>query len=169
MLQPMLAGQPNNRSTLHCYLVLLPLHFHPHRPPPTAAAIQPHPLFDPTSSSPSAPSLLPSPAPLSPHQAMDPPAAGSSSVASRFVSEASLEEAKATRAQQWKEAYERLGQEAPPPEEDTQPYDGRSLWEKLQENKVSSLRLSFVQQCSNRVGTRGERNLFARPLRRTRG
>ena len=67
----------------------------------------------------------------------DTPATGANSggVASRFVSSKSLEEAKERRAAEWKAAYERLGQEAPPPPEDDN-YDPRSLFERLQENKV---------------------------------
>ncbi|GAA5978988.1 hypothetical protein JCM11641_000116 [Rhodosporidiobolus odoratus] len=64
-----------------------------------------------------------------------PPSALSSGVASRFVSSTALEEAKKKREEEWKAAYERIGQ-APPQEVQTEaPYDGRSLWEKLQENK----------------------------------
>ena len=59
------------------------------------------------------------------------------SVASRFVSQSSLDEAKLQREADWKAAYERLGQE-PPKREQEEEYDGRSLWEKLQENKVSN-------------------------------
>ncbi|CEQ43202.1 SPOSA6832_05105 [Sporobolomyces salmonicolor] len=62
------------------------------------------------------------------------PSALSSGVASRFVSATALEEAAKKRSEEWKAAYERIGQE-PPKEEDAAPYDGRSLWEKLQETK----------------------------------
>ncbi|GAA5872082.1 hypothetical protein JCM1840_006314 [Sporobolomyces johnsonii] len=62
------------------------------------------------------------------------PSALSSGVASRFVSASALEEAAKKRSEEWKAAYERIGQE-PPKEDDAAPYDGRSLWEKLQENK----------------------------------
>ncbi|KAI5474161.1 hypothetical protein MNV49_004076, partial [Pseudohyphozyma bogoriensis] len=55
------------------------------------------------------------------------------SVASRFVSESSLEAAKKQREDEWKAAYARLGEK--PPEREEEPYDGRSLWEKLQANK----------------------------------
>lgn len=57
------------------------------------------------------------------------------SVAARFVSETTLEAAKQAREEAWKETYAKLGQE-PPPKEEEAPYDGRSLWEKLQEHKV---------------------------------
>lgn len=58
------------------------------------------------------------------------------SVASRFVSETTLEAAKIQREADWKAAYARLGQEPPKKEEeDGEKYDGRSLWEKLQEHK----------------------------------
>ncbi|KAL8287534.1 hypothetical protein RQP46_003392 [Phenoliferia psychrophenolica] len=56
------------------------------------------------------------------------------SVASRFVTETSIEAAKAQREADWKAAYERLG-EKPPEKDESEPYDGRSLWEKLQEKK----------------------------------
>ncbi|GAA5861590.1 hypothetical protein JCM8547_008084 [Rhodosporidiobolus lusitaniae] len=67
----------------------------------------------------------------------DPPSALSSGVASRFVSSTALEEAKAKRQQEWKEAYERIGQEPPKEmrEEQDAPYDGRSLYEKLKAQK----------------------------------
>lgn len=66
----------------------------------------------------------------------DPPPAGiTSGVASRFVSSNTLEEAKKRREAEWKEAYARLGQE-PPKEEADEKYDPRSLFERLQENKV---------------------------------
>lgn len=64
-----------------------------------------------------------------------PPRPPPESVAARFVSESSLEAAKKQREADWKAAYERLGQEPPKPKEDDQPYDGRTLFEKLKENK----------------------------------
>ena len=81
--------------------------------------------------------------------ASQPPSAASTStssalasgVASRFVSADALEQAKQKRAEEWKEAYKRLGQE-PPPEltaGEDEAYDPRSLYERLQENKVRSL------------------------------
>lgn len=67
-----------------------------------------------------------------------PEAAGvSTSVASRFVSETALQAAQSKREEDWKAAYQRLGEE-PPKREAEEVYDGRSLWEKLQENKVSA-------------------------------
>lgn len=64
-----------------------------------------------------------------------PPGAITSGVGSRFVSSNTLEEAKKRREAEWKEAYARLGQE-PPKEEADEKYDPRSLFERLQENKV---------------------------------
>lgn len=66
-----------------------------------------------------------------------PPAAlpAPTSIASRFSSAASIDEAKATREAEWKAAYAKLGQEPPPKAEENETYDGRSLWEKLQEHK----------------------------------
>ncbi|KAG8906195.1 hypothetical protein FRB99_007411 [Tulasnella sp. 403] len=62
------------------------------------------------------------------------PSLSSGSVGSRFVSEADIDAAKATREAEWKAAYARIGQEPPPrPIED---YDGRSLFERLQEQKT---------------------------------
>lgn len=62
-----------------------------------------------------------------------------SGVASRFVSADALEQAKQKRAEEWKEAYKRLGQEPPPEltQGEDEAYDPRSLYERLQENKVS--------------------------------
>lgn len=51
-----------------------------------------------------------------------------SSVGSRFISEKQLDSAKAARDAQWQAAYERLGQ-APPPRQEPDVYDGRSLAE----------------------------------------
>ncbi|KAG6860115.1 hypothetical protein C0995_015553 [Termitomyces sp. Mi166 len=56
-------------------------------------------------------------------------------VGSRFVTETELDTAKARREEQWKAAYARLGQE-PPPQQQEDSYDGRSLAEKLAANKV---------------------------------
>ncbi|KAG8992703.1 hypothetical protein FRB94_013454 [Tulasnella sp. JGI-2019a] len=62
------------------------------------------------------------------------PSLSSGSVGSRFVSQKDIEAANATRDEQWKAAYARLGQEPPPrPQEDA--YDGRSLFERLQQQK----------------------------------
>lgn len=66
-----------------------------------------------------------------------PPLPAPSSIASRFSSETSLNEAKATRTAEWEAMYRKLGQEPPPRDEEPAVYDGRSLWEKLQEHKVS--------------------------------
>ncbi len=73
--------------------------------------------------------------------------AGSSSVASRFISQTQLTEAQKRREQEIKDAYARLGQE-PPPESlaaaasasggggsSSTEYDPRSLFERLQANK----------------------------------
>lgn len=49
-------------------------------------------------------------------------------VGSRFVTETELDTAKARRDEQWKAAYARLGQE-PPPQQQEDSYDGRSLAE----------------------------------------
>ncbi|KAG6832445.1 hypothetical protein H0H92_001491 [Tricholoma furcatifolium] len=49
-------------------------------------------------------------------------------VGSRFVTESDLDTAKARREEQWKAAYARLGQE-PPPQQQEDSYDGRSLAE----------------------------------------
>ncbi|KAH7107142.1 N-terminal domain of NEFA-interacting nuclear protein NIP30-domain-containing protein [Auriculariales sp. MPI-PUGE-AT-0066] len=58
------------------------------------------------------------------------------SVASRFVSQKDIEKAKEVRDEQWKAAYARLGQEPPAPKEDPE-YDGRSLFDKLAQNKAA--------------------------------
>ncbi|KAG6845747.1 hypothetical protein H0H87_003801 [Tephrocybe sp. NHM501043] len=57
-------------------------------------------------------------------------------VGSRFVTESDLDTAKARREEQWKAAYARLGQE-PPPQQQEDSYDGRSLAEKLAANKIA--------------------------------
>ncbi|CAE6501322.1 unnamed protein product [Rhizoctonia solani] len=63
--------------------------------------------------------------------------AATGSVASRFVTQTEIDSAKERRDEQWKAAYARLGQEPPPrPTEDPE-YDGRSLYERLQANKVA--------------------------------
>ena len=59
------------------------------------------------------------------------------SVSSRFVSSTELEAASQKRQEEWKAAYERIGQEPPKQDNEGDKYDPRSLWEKLQENKVS--------------------------------
>lgn len=66
------------------------------------------------------------------------------SVSSRFVSSKELEAASQKRQEEWKAAYERIGQEPPKQDEGEGTYDPRSLWEKLQENKVSYITISLV-------------------------
>ncbi|KIO31882.1 hypothetical protein M407DRAFT_121732 [Tulasnella calospora MUT 4182] len=62
------------------------------------------------------------------------PSMSTGAVGSRFVSQTEIDAANATRDEQWKAAYARIGQEPPPrPAED---YDGRSLFERLQEQKT---------------------------------
>ncbi|GAA6061878.1 hypothetical protein JCM10212_000519 [Sporobolomyces blumeae] len=61
---------------------------------------------------------------------------GTNSVSSRFVSSTDLEAAKAKREQEWREAYERIGEQPPERDDQAEQYDPRSLWEKLQENKT---------------------------------
>ncbi|CAD6567676.1 MAG: hypothetical protein TREMPRED_003816 [Tremellales sp. Tagirdzhanova-0007] len=56
-------------------------------------------------------------------------------MSSRFESQSTIDSAKAQREKEWKEAYARIGQEPPKPEDD-QPYDGRTLYEKLQTQKA---------------------------------
>ncbi|KAG8930098.1 hypothetical protein FRC03_012560 [Tulasnella sp. 419] len=64
----------------------------------------------------------------------DLPPLTSGSVSSRFVSQGEIDAANANRDAAWKAAYARLGQEPPPkPVED---YDGRSLYDRLQEQKT---------------------------------
>lgn len=66
-----------------------------------------------------------------------PPLPPPTSVAARFVSQTTLDAAKANREAEWKAMHEKLGQEAPVYKEkgEGEEYDGRSLWEKLQEHK----------------------------------
>jgi len=66
------------------------------------------------------------------------------SVSSRFVSSTDLEAAAAKRKEEWEAAYKRIGQEPPPNQDESEGgYDPRSLYEKLQANKVSFLSLSL--------------------------
>ncbi|RIB05960.1 N-terminal domain of NEFA-interacting nuclear protein NIP30-domain-containing protein [Gigaspora rosea] len=51
----------------------------------------------------------------------------------KFVSSTEIEEARKKRAEEWKAAYERLGEKPPEIEEE---YDPRTLYEKLQEQKM---------------------------------
>ncbi|KAF9460782.1 N-terminal domain of NEFA-interacting nuclear protein NIP30-domain-containing protein [Collybia nuda] len=64
------------------------------------------------------------------------PSLSTGAVGSRFVSQSDVDTAKARRDEQWKAAYARLGQE-PPPQQQEDPYDGRSLAEKLAANKIA--------------------------------
>lgn len=59
------------------------------------------------------------------------------SVSSKFISQTTLDAASETRAKEWSEMHTKLGQPVPELPTSTEPYDGRSLWEKLKENKVS--------------------------------
>jgi len=69
---------------------------------------------------------------------MDDLDAPQASVRDRFVSQDEIESAQARRDEQWRAAYARLGQEPPPrPQEDV--FDGRSLAEKLAENKMTTM------------------------------
>ncbi|CAG8497774.1 11740_t:CDS:2 [Acaulospora colombiana] len=52
----------------------------------------------------------------------------------RFVSSTEIEESKRRRAEEWKAAYERIGQKPPAKEEEI--YDPRTLYERLQEQKT---------------------------------
>ncbi|KLO20243.1 hypothetical protein SCHPADRAFT_898273 [Schizopora paradoxa] len=65
-------------------------------------------------------------------------AVSETSVGSRFISQKQLDSAKAARDAQWHAAYERLG-EKPPPRQEPDVYDGRSLAEKLAANKAAKL------------------------------
>lgn len=67
-----------------------------------------------------------------------PPLPPPTSVAARFVSQTSLDAAKAVREADWKAMHEKLGAEVIPEYKEKgegEEYDGRSLWEKLQEHK----------------------------------
>ncbi|KAF8912773.1 NEFA-interacting nuclear protein NIP30 [Gymnopilus junonius] len=60
-------------------------------------------------------------------------------VGSRFVTQDEVDTAKQRREEQWKAAYARrvsLGQE-PPPQQQEEVYDGRSLAEKLAANRIA--------------------------------
>lgn len=56
------------------------------------------------------------------------PSLSAGPVGSRFISQNEVDTAKARRDEQWKAAYARLGQE-PPPQQQEDSYDGRSLAE----------------------------------------
>ncbi|RIA94706.1 N-terminal domain of NEFA-interacting nuclear protein NIP30-domain-containing protein [Glomus cerebriforme] len=51
----------------------------------------------------------------------------------KFVSSKELEDARVKRQEEWKKAFERIGEKPPPIEEN---YDPRTLYERLQEQKV---------------------------------
>ncbi|KAK7463703.1 hypothetical protein VKT23_007045 [Stygiomarasmius scandens] len=72
----------------------------------------------------------------------DIPSLSNRSVGSRFITSDEVESARARRDEQWKAAYARLGQEPPPPQQEDS-YDGRSLAEKLAANKVPAS-LTFI-------------------------
>ncbi len=59
---------------------------------------------------------------------MDIPSLSQGPVGSRFVSQDEIDLAKQRKDEQWKAAYARLGQE-PPPQQQEDAYDGRSLAE----------------------------------------
>ncbi|PPR00659.1 hypothetical protein CVT24_000882 [Panaeolus cyanescens] len=67
---------------------------------------------------------------------MNIPSLSDGQVGSRFITQDEVESAKARREEQWKAAYARLGQE-PPPQQQDEVYDGRSLAEKLAANKIA--------------------------------
>ncbi|TFK76989.1 hypothetical protein BDN72DRAFT_830163 [Pluteus cervinus] len=64
------------------------------------------------------------------------PSLSSGVVGSRFITQDEIEDAKARKEEQWKAAYARLGQE-PPPRQQEDFSDGRSLAEKLAANKAA--------------------------------
>lgn len=57
-------------------------------------------------------------------------------VGSRFITQDEIDAARQRREDQWKAAYARLGQEPPPQQQDDH-YDGRSLAEKLAANRIA--------------------------------
>ncbi|CAK9785735.1 hypothetical protein CC85DRAFT_288786 [Cutaneotrichosporon oleaginosum] len=61
-------------------------------------------------------------------------ALASGSIGARFISQNAVDEAKERREEEWKAAYERIGQE-PPPEIKEEEHDGRTLYERLEEQK----------------------------------
>ncbi|KXN89918.1 hypothetical protein AN958_04922 [Leucoagaricus sp. SymC.cos] len=67
---------------------------------------------------------------------MDIPSLSDRPVGSRFVSQDEIDLAKQRKEEQWKAAYARLGQE-PPPQQQDDVYDGRSLAEKLAANRIA--------------------------------
>ncbi|KAF9787141.1 N-terminal domain of NEFA-interacting nuclear protein NIP30-domain-containing protein [Thelephora terrestris] len=66
----------------------------------------------------------------------DIPSLSSGSVGSRFVSQTEIDVARQRREEQWKAAYARLGQD-PPPQQQEEVFDGRSLAEKLAANRAA--------------------------------
>nr|GAT48380.1 predicted protein [Mycena chlorophos] len=62
------------------------------------------------------------------------PSLNATGIGARFVSQDAIESAKARRDEQWKAAYERIGM--PPPPQQVEDTDGRSLAEKLAANKI---------------------------------
>lgn len=64
------------------------------------------------------------------------PSLSSAGIGSRFVSQDDVDTAKARRDEQWKAAYARIGME-PPPQQEQDFSDGRSLAEKLAANKIA--------------------------------
>ncbi|WVO15269.1 hypothetical protein L204_102925 [Cryptococcus depauperatus] len=60
------------------------------------------------------------------------PASGA--INSRFESQNSIEETRENRKKEWAEAYARIGQK-PPPEEPSEEYDARTLFERLEAQK----------------------------------
>jgi len=65
------------------------------------------------------------------------------------VSENSIKEAQGRRKEEWAKAYERLGQKPPEDEGPAQKYDPRSLYEKLQEQKMTK-QAAFEEKTSIR-------------------
>ncbi|KAJ7631094.1 N-terminal domain of NEFA-interacting nuclear protein NIP30-domain-containing protein [Roridomyces roridus] len=64
------------------------------------------------------------------------PSLSSAGIGSRFVTQDDVESARTRRDEQWKAAYARLGME-PPPQQQEDFSDGRSLAEKLAANKIA--------------------------------
>ncbi|KAJ6621251.1 N-terminal domain of NEFA-interacting nuclear protein NIP30-domain-containing protein, partial [Mycena sp. CBHHK59/15] len=81
------------------------------------------------------------------------PSLSSGAIGSRFVSQDDVDTAKASRFirhrarrdEQWKAAYARLGME-PPPQQQEDAFDGRSLAEKLAANKARTSTLIAKQE-----------------------
>ncbi|KAI5897580.1 uncharacterized protein SCHCODRAFT_02720584 [Schizophyllum commune H4-8] len=60
----------------------------------------------------------------------------STGVGARFITADDIQAARTRREEQWRAAYARLGQE-PPPQQQEEAYDGRSLAEKLAANRAA--------------------------------